>query len=100
METAVKKKRMSDEELAKEAARWTAQSGDGRTWVDAPERVPRTDESVPISVRLPKRMLAILREIARRKNLGYQVLMKRWLDERIRANAKGLGLGLAPGRLA
>ena len=81
----MKKKRMSDEELAREAARWTTQSGDGRTWIEAPERVPRIDESVPISVRLPKRMLTILREIARRQNVGYQVLMKRWLADRIRA---------------
>jgi len=76
---------MSDEELAKEAARWTGRSDDGRTWVDAPERVPRSGESTPISVRLPKRQLAILREFARRKSVGYQVLMKRWLEDRIRA---------------
>lgn len=76
---------MNDKELAEEAARWAKRATDGRAWVDAPERVPRDEESQPISLRLPKRMLALLREIARRNGLGYQVLIKRWLDDRIRA---------------
>jgi hypothetical protein len=29
-------------------------------------------------------MIEILKEFARRSGIGYQVLMKRWLDERIR----------------
>src|SRR5688572_7545392 len=41
--------------------------------------------SVAISVRLPGRQLAILKEFAHRRGVGYQTLMKDWLDERIRA---------------
>lgn len=81
---------MSDKELRNEAARWIERSVDGRKWVDAPERVPRVDETVLISVRVPKRMLAILREFARRAGIGYQVLLKQWLDDRIRAEHEGL----------
>jgi hypothetical protein len=51
--------------------------------VEAPDAVPRAKESVAISLRLPIRMVAILKEFARRAGIGYQVLMKRWLHERI-----------------
>jgi hypothetical protein len=37
-----------------------------------------------INIRLPCQMVAILKEFARRSGIGYQVLLKRWLDERIR----------------
>ncbi len=37
-----------------------------------------------ISIRLPSQMVSILKEFARRAGIGYQVLMKRWLDDRIR----------------
>jgi hypothetical protein len=43
-----------------------------------------------ISIRLPRQMVAILKEFARRSGIGYQVLMKRWLDERIRQERKRL----------
>ena len=89
----MKKRRMTDKELAEEAARWAATSVDKREWVDAPERVPRVGETVPISVRIPKRMLVILREFARRNGLGYQVLLKRWLDDRIRQEYEALSTG-------
>lgn len=58
-------------------------------WEDAPDAVPRNAESVAISLRLPKKMLDILREFARRegKGIGYQALLKRWLDDRIRKEA-------------
>ena len=79
-------KRLSDEELAKEATRWS-QGARPTDWVDAPDAVPRNAESVSISMRVPGRMLDILREFARREGVGYQVLMKRWLDERIRKEA-------------
>lgn len=56
----------------------------GTGWTDAPEAVPRIAESTAISVRFPTKMLPILKEFARREDVGYQVLMKRWLDERIK----------------
>ena len=77
-------KRMSDEELAEEARRWDARESTPAGWEDAPEAVPRAKESMQINIRLPRQMVAILKEFARRSGIGYQVLMKRWLDERIR----------------
>ncbi len=77
---------LSDEELSKEAARWS-QGARPTDWEDTPDAVPRNSETVSISMRVPKRMLEVLREFARREDVGYQVLMKRWLDERIRKEA-------------
>jgi hypothetical protein len=77
-------KRMTDEELAEEARRWDAREISPVGWEDAPEAVPRAKESIQINIRLPNQMVAILKEFARRSGTGYQVLMKRWLDERIR----------------
>ncbi len=77
-------KRMSDEELAEEARRWDERQYTLAGWEDAPEAVPRAKESTQINIRLPRQMVEILKEFARRAGTGYQVLMKRWLDERIR----------------
>ncbi len=44
----------------------------------------RAKESMQISLRLPRQMIEILKEFARRAGIGYEVLVKRWLDERIR----------------
>ena len=85
------KSRMTKEQLTKEAARWTGKKGDLAGFIDAPDAVPRQAESVPISIRVPKVMLEILREFARREGVGYQVLMKRWLDDRIRQEARVVG---------
>jgi hypothetical protein len=76
--------RMSAEEMAEEARRWTEGRVAPGELVDAPDAVPRAKESVSISIRLPRQMVEILKEFARRSGLGYQVLMKRWLDDRIR----------------
>lgn len=43
-----------------------------------------------LSIRLPKQLLDILKEFARREGVGYQVLMKRWLDERVRGEYQRL----------
>ena len=77
-------KGMNDEELAEEARRWDEREVTPAGWEDAPEAVPRAKESMQINIRLPCQMVAILKEFARRSGIGYQVLMKRWLDERIR----------------
>jgi hypothetical protein len=75
---------MTDEELIQEAARWDERRVDPKDWTDSPGSVPRGGEAVQISLRMPSKMLEILREFAQRQGVGYQVLMKRWLDDRIR----------------
>lgn len=75
----------SAEELAREAAEWDSRVRSPHDWTDAPEAIPRVGVSTAISVRVPNQMLAVLREFARREGIGYQMLIKRWLDDRIRA---------------
>jgi predicted DNA binding CopG/RHH family protein len=75
--------RSTDAELAEEARKWDNRELTPHEWADAPDAAPRAKETVSISIRLPKRMVGILKEFARRTGVGYQVLMKRWLDERI-----------------
>jgi hypothetical protein len=75
---------MTNEELADEARRWDSGELTPAGWTDAPDAVPRAKASESISLRLPKPMLAILKEFARRERIGYQVLIKKWLDDRIR----------------
>jgi hypothetical protein len=82
--------RATDEELAEEARRWDSREVTPAGWEDAPEAIPRAKESTAISLRLPVQMVAILKEFARRFGIGYQVLMKRWLDERIRQERERL----------
>ena len=73
----------SEEELAREAADWDLRRVTPDDWLDTPEAIPREGSSKAISIRIPTQMLAILKAFARREGIGYQVLMKRWLDERI-----------------
>jgi hypothetical protein len=73
----------SAEELAREAADWDLRRARPDDWQDAPEAIPRVGVSKAISIRIPAQMLGILKAFARREGIGYQVLMKRWLDERI-----------------
>lgn len=47
------------------------------------DAVPMANASATISLRLPAPMLAILKEFARREGIGDQVLIKRWLSDRI-----------------
>jgi hypothetical protein len=87
--------RPTNEELAEEARRWDSREITPAGWQDAPEAIPRAKESTAISLRLPVQMVAILKEFARRSGIGYQVLMKRWLDERIRQEREHLQRELA-----
>src|SRR5947208_2635362 len=73
-----------DEELGKEATLWEEGKLDPKDWEDAPEATPRAKETEAISIRIPKVLLKILKEFARREGIGYQVLIKRWLDDRVR----------------
>src|SRR5438046_2463198 len=81
---------MSPEEMAEEARRWTEGDVPAGGLIDAPDAVPRAKESMQINIRLPRQMVEILKEFAKRSGVGYQVLMKRWLDERIRQEREGL----------
>lgn len=67
-------------ELAKAAALYTREKdfdrGAGHVDVSGPTEA--------ISIRLPEMLLAVVREFARRQGIGYQTLIKRWLDDRIR----------------
>jgi hypothetical protein len=74
----------SGDELAREARGWDAGEAEHEGWREAPEAVPRAGASTAISLRVPRQMLDILKAFARREGVGYQVLMKRWLDDRIR----------------
>jgi len=91
-------KRLTDEELAREAECWDKRELTPSDCEDAPDLVPGAGQSEAVSIRLPKRLLAILEEFARRKGIGFQVLVKRWLDDRIRKEYEQLKQGhLNPG---
>ena len=79
----MKRKQATHDELAREAQDWASGKINVTGWTDSPDAIPRAQESVPISIRLPKKMLELIRQFAKRENIGYQVLIKRWLDERI-----------------
>ena len=78
------KTRTPREQLAEEVTRWEEGLLDPKDWDDAPDAVPRAPETKPISMRVPVQMLEILKGLASRKGIGYQVLIKQWLDDRIR----------------
>lgn len=74
----------SNDQVAREASQWDSGATESKGWIDAPEAIPRIRASTPISLRVPTQMLQILKLFAEREGVGYQVLMKQWLDERIR----------------
>ena len=80
----MKSSKQKMDNLAREARLWDERKLTPAGWSDAPEAVPAAKRSVPISIRLPQPMVTILKEFARRAGIGYQVLMKQWLDDRIR----------------
>lgn len=73
------------DELAEEAAAWVEGRMTPEGWQAAPDAIPRVGETQSINIRIPKLMLTILKTFAQREGIGYQVLMKRWLDDRIRS---------------
>ena len=75
--------RLTDEELAAEARRWDGGELAPQGWIDSPDAVVRARESVSVNLRLPTQLLSLLEEFARRDGIGLQVLVKRWLDDRI-----------------
>lgn len=78
-----KPSRTSSDALAQEAAEWDSGKRTPKGWHDAPDAVPGVGRSQAISLRMPTELLEILKVFARREGIGYQVLLKRWLDERV-----------------
>jgi predicted DNA binding CopG/RHH family protein len=77
-------KKRIEAELAAQARLWDKGEVAKTGWRRAPEAVPLETGSVAISLRLPAQALQIIRELARRKGVGYQILLKQWIDERLR----------------
>src|SRR5215510_13983058 len=76
--------RTSHDVLAQEASDWDARRRSPAEFEDTADAVPRAQEAIAISIRMPKAMLTVLKRFAERGGIGYQVLIKRWLDDRIR----------------
>lgn len=91
MEEEVKARARSDAQgnldRAKRAELWDEGKLSGKDWLLDPEAVPRVRESEQISIRLPTRLLRVLRALAKRRSIGYQVLLRDWLDDRAREEA-------------
>jgi hypothetical protein len=56
----------------------------GARFSDLPGAVPRAAEAQRISIRLPVRLLAILKAAAAKVGVDYQVVLKRWLAVHVR----------------
>ena len=82
--------RASPERLAAEAQAWQQGAPLGDGWQQAPEAVVRHKASTTVTMRMPIDMLAVLKGFAERKGIGYQALVKQWLDERIRVEGDKL----------
>ena len=78
-------KRTPHEALAREASDWDHRRRTPSGFVDDPSAVPRAQEATAISIRMPNALLVLLKRFAEREGVGYQVLIKRWLDDRVRA---------------
>ena len=83
--TAKQKIRTPHEQLAREAAEWDERRRTPADFRDAPEAIPRAARSVAISIRMPSDLLELLKRFAEREGVGYQALIKSWLDDRLRA---------------
>lgn len=77
--------RTSHRALAREASDWDNRRRTPVDFVEDPSAVPRANEATAISIRMPNAMLVLLKKFAEREGIGYQVLIKRWLDDRLRA---------------
>jgi len=70
--------------LAQEASDWDARLQTPAGFEDVADAVPRAGEATAISIRMPNALLTVLRKFAEREGVGYQALIKRWLDDRVR----------------
>jgi predicted DNA binding CopG/RHH family protein len=87
--------RTPHQELAQEAVDWDSRRRTPSGFEDAPRAVPRAQEATAISIRMPNALLALLKRFAEREGIGYQVLIKRWLDDRVRAERERMRAGRA-----
>jgi predicted DNA binding CopG/RHH family protein len=76
--------------LAVEASDWDNRRRDVSEFTDAETGVAREQEATAIGIRMPKALLALLKKFAEREGVGYQVLIKRWLDDRVRLERERL----------
>jgi predicted DNA binding CopG/RHH family protein len=70
--------------LAQEASDWDSRRRTPAGFEDAADAVPRAPEATAISIRMPTALLTVLKKFAEREGIGYQVLIKRWLGDRVR----------------
>jgi predicted DNA binding CopG/RHH family protein len=84
------KRRTPDDKLAAEAAAWDERKLTPAGFRDAPEAIPNASRTVAISLRMPAQLLAVLKRCAAREGVGYQVLIKKWLDDRLRSELAAL----------
>jgi predicted DNA binding CopG/RHH family protein len=70
--------------LAQEALDWDTRRLTPAGFEDAADAIPRAREATAISLRMPTALLTVLKKFAEREGIGYQVLIKRWLDDRVR----------------
>jgi predicted DNA binding CopG/RHH family protein len=82
-EKAMARIRADLETLASEAKAWDERRIDPKTWDNVPRMTALSGETEAICFRLPKDTITILKEFAKRKDIGYQTLIKMWLDEKI-----------------
>lgn len=73
-----------------EAERWLRLLRTPTSLKDAPKAIPRIKETTELRLRFPKTLALILTEFARRKSVSLPVLVKEWLDDRIREEARTL----------
>jgi hypothetical protein len=92
--------RTPHQDLAREASDWEARRRTPSGFVEDPSAVPRAQEATAISIRMPNALLELLKKFAEREGIGYQVLIKRWLDDRIRAERERLRASRADQRLS
>jgi predicted DNA binding CopG/RHH family protein len=76
--------------LAQEASDWDTRRLTPAGFEDATDAVPRAGEATAISIRMPTALLTVLKKFAEREGIGYQVLIKRWLDDRVREERERL----------
>lgn len=92
--------RTPHEELAREASDWDHRRRTPSGFVEDPSAVPRAREATAISIRMPSALLVLLKKFAEREGIGYQVLIKRWLDDRVRAERELMRASRAGRRLS
>jgi predicted DNA binding CopG/RHH family protein len=76
--------------LAQEASDWAARRRTPAGFEDATDAVPRARAATAIRLRMPAALLTILKRFAEREGIGYQVLIQRWLDDRVREERERL----------